>query len=166
LTFTYSESLLVNVKIVDLPAARIAYLRHIGPYGETVGRFWDTFHRTRVAHGLSGNMYGIGLDDPAITPPEKCRYDAAVELVASAEVKPPFSAAQMPGGRYAVLEYSGDAQAIGAAWAAFFGRWLPESGMECDARPAFEWYRAQDGIDEATGRFTCALCIPVAPLSA
>jgi AraC family transcriptional regulator len=164
--FTYPESLLMNVKLVDLPAVRIAYLRHIGPYGESVGRFWGTFHQTRVAHGLSGNMYGIGWDNPAIAPPEKCRYDAGVEIAANAEVKAPFSTAHLPGGRYALHEYDGDAQNIGAAWAALFGQWLPSSGMQCDARPMFEWYRANDGVNKSTGKFTCAICIPVAPLSA
>jgi AraC family transcriptional regulator len=161
-----SESLLMNVKLVELPAVRIAYLRHIGPYGESVGRFWGTFHQTRIAHGLSGNMYGIGLDDPAIAPPDKCRYDAAVEIDATTQVKPPFSTTQLPGGRYAIMEYDGDARNIGAAWATLFGQWLPSSGMQCDERPTFEWYRANDCVDEATGRFTCALGIPVAPLSA
>jgi AraC family transcriptional regulator len=110
-------------------------------------------------------MYGIGLDDPSIAPPDKCRYDACVEVAADAPVNAPFSVAQLPGGRYAMLEYSGDAARIGEAWANMFGQWLPTSGMQCADRPCFEWYREQDGMNEATGIFTCVLCIPVVPLT-
>lgn len=67
-SFSSLERVLM-INLLDLPARRIAYLHHIGPYGESVGRFWGTFHQARVAHGLGGNMFGIVLDDPAITPP-------------------------------------------------------------------------------------------------
>ena len=164
-SFSLMENLLVNVKIIDLASYRIAYLRHVGPYGESVGRFWGTFHKTRVAHGLTGNMFGIGHDDPAIAPPDKCRYDACVEIAENAEVKTPFSVARLPGGRCAVYEFRGDAKNIGAVWAAMLGQWLPGSGMQCAPRPMFEWYRDTDGMDEITGAFSCALCIPVEPLS-
>jgi AraC family transcriptional regulator len=160
----FLESLLMNVTLIDLPPTRIAYLRHIGPYGESVGRFWGTFHQARVGQGFSGNMYGIGLDDPAIAPPDKCRYDACVEVAPETKVNAPFSVTTLPGGRYAALEYQGDSRQIGSAWAMMFGQWLPTSGMQCDARPAFEWYRAHDGFDEKNGSFSCALCIPVAAL--
>ncbi len=159
------EQILMNVKLIDLPAARVAYLRHIGPYGASLGLFWREFHGKRVAHNLHGNMFGVGLDDPDITPPEKCRYDACVEVAANAEVKAPFSTTTLPGGRYAALEYKGDSARVGEAWAALLAQWLPASGMQCDARPIFEWYRTTDGGDEATGEFSCLLCIPVAPLA-
>jgi AraC family transcriptional regulator len=157
------EFLDMNVQIKSLPPSRIAYLRHIGPYGESVGNFWGTFHQARIAHGLEGNMFGVGLDDPAITPAAKCRYDACVEISADAKITAPFSVAQLPGGRYATLEYRGDAARIGEAWSAMFGQWLPESGMQADERPTFEWYRAGDGMDPKTGEFSCVLCIPVEP---
>lgn len=164
--FTSQDTPLMNVKLIDLPATRVAYLRHIGPYGPSLGRFWREFHPQRVAHGIAGNMFGVGLDDPDITPPEKCRYDACVEVAADTEVKAPFSVTTLPGGRYAALEYVGDSARIGEAWAALMSRWLPTSGMQCDARPCFEWYRPSDDGNEKTGEFSCVLCIPVQPLAA
>lgn len=101
---TTQEQILMNVKLIDLPASRVAYLRHIGPYGTSLGLFWREFHGKRVAHGLHGNMFGVELDDSDITPPEKCRYDVCVEVAANAEVKAPFSTTTLPGGRYARIQ--------------------------------------------------------------
>src|SRR3984893_13583193 len=72
----------MKVSIVDRQPTRVAYLRHVGPYGKPVSDFWIT----QVApwmetNGLYGRpRYGISLDDPGITAPEKLRYDAAVEV--------------------------------------------------------------------------------------
>ncbi len=72
----------MDVNIVTLPPARIAYMRHIGPYGAGINRFWaETFLPWRIAQGLDQSpCYGIGHDDPHITAPEQCRYDACVEV--------------------------------------------------------------------------------------
>jgi AraC family transcriptional regulator len=156
--------IIMNVTLTELPACKVAYMRSIGPYGPAIGRFWEQFNQTREAHGLQGVRYGIGHDDPSVTPPDKCRYDACIEVADSAAVKPPFSTAQLPGGRYALMEFEGSSATIGNAWLQFFKEWLPGSGMQMDARPMFEMYRDSDHYDLATRQFSCALCIPVAPL--
>jgi AraC family transcriptional regulator len=71
---------IMQVEIKQFPPQRVAYLRYIGPYGPGIGAFWQQ----RVgpwleAEGLLGRpSYGIAHDDPSITAPERCRYDAAV----------------------------------------------------------------------------------------
>jgi len=42
--------------------------------------------------------------------------------------------------------------------------WLPDSGLQLDARPMFEHYQVEASYDPATGVFECNLCIPVSPL--
>jgi AraC family transcriptional regulator len=154
----------MNVSIKELPASKVAYLRHIGPYGPPIGKFWEEFERASAAQGLSGTCYGIGHDDPSITPADKCRYDACVEVGADTQVQAPFSTMQLPGGRYAMMEFEGSSATIGAAWMDLYGVWLPSSGMQTDDRLPFEIMRKTDRHDPVTGRFTCALCIPVEPL--
>ena len=72
----------MRIDIADRPPVRVAYLRYTGPLGDPLARFW----RNKVApwlaeHGLLDcPRYGVTLDDPSRTPPEKCRYDACVEL--------------------------------------------------------------------------------------
>lgn len=158
----------MNVKLIDRPTAHIAYFRHLGPYGEAVSRFWQEIYAPWArAHRLGPDhaRYGISYDDPSITAPERCRYDAC------AEVDPSFIAsggalqATLPGGRYAVLPFKGSAREISDAWAALLRDWLPASGYQLDARPCFEYYPKGAARDPVADTFECELCIPVTPLS-
>lgn len=109
-------------------------------------------------------MYGIGHDNPAVTEPDQCRYDACVELPEG--VNPPAGAeiTQLPGGRYAVYRFKGTAMNISQAWDQLMAGWLPESGMQLDDRPCFERYPAKMAFDNASGAFECDICIPVVEL--
>jgi AraC family transcriptional regulator len=155
-----------QVKIVERQPATIAYFRHVGPYGQPISDFWQkTVYPWMVTNNLLGlPRVGVSHDDPKITDPEKCRYDAGVE------VPPDFSGSgkhlmtTIPGGKFAVAEYKGTAQGIGDAWSALLRDWLPESGMQLDSRPFFEYYPKDSTYDPRTGVFTCQLYIPVAAL--
>ena len=72
----------MNVKLIDRKPTTIAYLRHVGPYGPELSRFWqETVYPWLASNRLLDRpRYGISLDDAGITAPEKCRYDAAVEV--------------------------------------------------------------------------------------
>lgn len=157
----------MNVAIINREPATIAYLRHIGPYGESIAKFWqEVYVPWAVTSGLGPDhaRYGISYDDPDITPPEQCRYDAC------AEVAPDFVAtgdalkATVPGGKYAVLRFKGTVEEVGEAWTAILRDWLPTSGLQLDDRPCFEYYPKGADCDSETGAFQCEICIPVAPL--
>lgn len=156
----------MDITIIDMPAARVACHRHIGPYGPAIGTFWrGTVAPWMASHGLEGaQCYGVGHDDPCITPPEKCRYDACVEVAHGFQSGGQASIATLPGGRYAVARFEGPTSAIGEAWMTLLREWLPSSGMQCDERPCFERFPAASGLDPATGLFTCELCVPVRAL--
>jgi len=154
----------MQVEIVELPPVKIAYMRQIGPYGPAIGEFWDkAFTPWLVANGLLGEpCYGIGHDDPSITPPDKCRYDACVEV--PADFVPSGRAVNLgslPGGRYAVARFYGNPQSIGDVWIELYRDWLPRSGFQCDVRPCFEYYPRNWKPDPATGQFGCDLCMPL-----
>jgi len=156
----------MNVDIVDLPPVKVAYLRLIGPYGPPIGRFWrEEVAPWIVANGLRGMArYGIGHDNPGVTPPHKCRYDACVAVPEGFDARGKFNMATLPGGRYAVLKFEGDPMTIGAAWDAIFRDWLPHSGLQVDARPCFEYYASAFEDDLKTEAFRCDICVPVMPL--
>jgi AraC family transcriptional regulator len=162
-----NQEIIMKVTLVDRQPATIAYLRHLGPYGEPVARFWqETYVPWAVMNKLGADhaRYGISHDDPSITAPEQCRYDAC------AEVAPDFMATggalktAIPGGKYAVLKFKGTVEQVGEAWAALLRDWLPSSGLQLDARPCFEYYPKGAGDDCETGEFGCEICIPVVPL--
>ena len=156
----------VNVRLIERPPVRMAYLRYQGPYGPALGRFWaETFNPWLMTQNLGPvSRFGLAHDDPSLVPPEQCRYDAGVAVPEGWAPNGGALVAELPGGRYAALDFEGTAADIGAAWAAMMGRWLPSSGLQLDARPCFEHYGPVSKFDYLTGVFDCELCIPVAPL--
>lgn len=156
----------MQVILATLPPTRVAYMRHIGPYGPSVPAFWQQqFLPWMRANQLEGRAcYGIGHDDPGITAPANCRYDACVEIPDDFHPRGQAGVALLPGGRYALAAYRGDGPGIGRAWTEFLRDWLPGSGLQIDSRPLFEHYPVDAEYDPGTGIFTCQLCIPVKPL--
>jgi AraC family transcriptional regulator len=152
----------VNIDIVERAPARVACLRYTGPVGEPLGRFW----RGTVSPWLAERdlmdcpRYGVAIDDPVNTPPERCRYDACVELPAGLALDD-VPESTIAGGRYAVTRFDGTAAQIGAVWTAFFTSAVVR-GIERDpARPLVEHYPRGAAYDHRTGAFACLLCIPV-----
>lgn len=164
--FPSSEDSAMHVRLIDRPPVRIAYLRHLGPYGPGIERFWQQqVGPWMQRHGLLGApRYGISHDDPDVTAPERCRYDAAVEVLAGFVPDGGALVTVLPGGRYAALHFHGTSAEIGAAWAALLRDWLPESGLQLDGRPCFEHDPRNAGFDAGSGAFDCEICLPVSAL--
>jgi AraC family transcriptional regulator len=158
--------LVSNVAVVVLPSVRVAYFRKFGPYGPEVGRFWhDTFLPWRAACGLGdAPCFGLGHDDPEITAPNNCRYDACVQIPPEFSPPHPASVAMLPDGKYAVATFHGRAREVATAWRDLLRSWLPGSGMQVDSRPFFERYDTPPDKAQLGGTFQCKLCLPVTPL--
>jgi AraC family transcriptional regulator len=152
----------VKLEIRQREPARVATRRYTGPLGESVARFW----RTDIAPWLAANelldcpRYGVALDDPATTPPEKCRYDCCVALPPGISL-PGAPETTIAGGAYAVTCFKGTGAAIGAAWSEFVGVCMAR-GCAFDAeRAAFEHYPRGTSLGLKTGVIGCELCFPV-----
>ncbi len=156
----------MKVTIIERPPVEVAYLRHTGPYGAGIGRFWmETVAPWMSTNNLMGReRFGIALDDPTVTAPAKCRYDACVQSDAKEMLSGDPGRKMIPGGKYAALAFEGTSDGIGAAWEALLRDWLPKSGLQLDSRPFFEHYPVDGRYDPKTGSFTCNICVPVAPL--
>jgi AraC family transcriptional regulator len=156
----------MKVTLIDRAPTLVAYVRHIGPYGEPLSRFWrKTVYPWLEENALLGQpRYGISHDDPSITEPGLCRYDACAEVPPQFTPSKNVLTATIPGGRYAVLHFKGDAGQVGEAWNRLLRDWVPSSGFQLDARPCFEYYAKNACYDARTGVFDCDICIPVAPL--
>lgn len=156
----------LHVRQIELAPAPVAYLRRVGAYGAPLQRFWaEEVQRWLAVHGWTDRVtYGLAHDDPSITRPEACRYDAAAELQAGEPTGRDVLRTELPGGRYAVLHFDRPIGEIGAAWQRLLRDWLPASGLQIDARPCFERYAPGPAFDAVTGHLRCDLCLPVAPL--
>ena len=161
-----SQQASMNVKLVDRKPTTVAYLRHIGPYGQPISEFWrETVAPWMATNDLLGRArYGISHDDDEITAPEKLRYDAAVEVPSDFAGTGSYMKTVIPGGKYAAGHFQGTVNDIGPAWDSLLREWLPSSGMQLDARPFFEYYPTDATYDPNTGVFECDICIPVVAL--
>jgi AraC family transcriptional regulator len=158
----------MKVEIKKLPGFHVAYMRHFGPYGSGVSKHWGVFRKWAVPRGFLGKeavnpvALGISHDDPSITPPAKCRYDACAVVPADYKAEPGVNLADIPGGKYAVYRFKGTDKNIGRTWIEMYSSWLPESGFQCDDRPCFELYTAEHKC-HPDGSWECDICIPVKP---
>jgi AraC family transcriptional regulator len=158
----------MDVEIKTLPDIRVAYLRYVGPYGGSgIAAAWQRFAAWCAEEGLMQprrRMYGVCLDDPTITPPEKCRYDTAVEVTPDFAPHGEIGTETVAGGRYACARFVGVAAEVRDAWTKLVAEWLPKSRYQPDDRPAIEIYEPDFVVDEKTGAFPCLLCMPIRPL--
>ncbi len=156
----------MNVTLVNRQPVTVAYLRYFGPYGEPISTFWqDTYYPWAAENNLLEQArYGISHDDPSITAPERCRYDACVEVPAGFVVSGGGLKTTIPGGQYAVLHFKGSVTEIEDAWSALLRDWLPSSGLQLDARPCFEYYPKDALCDPRAGLLEFDICVPVAPI--
>ncbi len=128
-----------KVKIRDLPARTVAYIRVLDPYrGDAVASATHRLIAWAERNSLAdGQWLGYQWDNPEITSLEDCQYHVAVEaerFVPRGEIGqfrfPPMTVAQ--------VEVRGgiDLELRAIQW--LYGTWLPRSGYVPGDQPGFE----------------------------
>ncbi len=154
----------MKVKIEHLNPIRVAFMRHVGPY-DKVGPTWDKLMTYLGKEGwLGGSLRCIGLchDDPEVTPAEKIRYDACVEVSEAFEPAGEIGLQVIAGGDYAVTTHFGSYNKLGDTYAKFLGQWVPRSGRELRSAPCFEVYLNDPGSTRPADLLT-DIYAPLAP---
>lgn len=108
----------MDIEIRERAACRVAYVRHEGAYGE-VGTAWAALMKwcwTKMMFGKP-STFGLCFDDPEVTPAERVRYEACMEIDQKAKVKGEVRAKEFAGGRYAVAVHEGPFETIGETYA-------------------------------------------------
>jgi AraC family transcriptional regulator len=132
----------MDVIIEQLPPARVAYIRHIGPY-HSCGATWDRLCAWMGKEGYLGpgcRFIGISYDDPDGTPADKIRYDACVTVDQSFRPVDDIGVQTLAGGEYARVTHHGAYDDLKKVYAALLGQWLPRSGRTMRDLPCFEVY--------------------------
>ena len=128
-----------SVRIRDLPARTVAYIRVLDPYrGDAVAKAMQRLITWAERNSLAdGQWLGYQWDNPEIASLEDCQYHVAVEaerFVPRGEIGrfsfPPMIVAQ--------VEIRGgiDLELRALQW--LYGTWLPRSGYVPDDQPGFE----------------------------
>jgi AraC family transcriptional regulator len=127
-----------RVKIRELPARTVAYIRVLNPYrGDAVIKATERLLAWAEQNSLAdGQWLGYQWDNPEITSLQDCQYYVAVEaarFVAKGEIGrfrfPPMTVAQVD------VRGGVDLELRALQW--LYGTWLPKSGYEPDDHPGF-----------------------------
>lgn len=157
------------VRLRELPARRVAYVRVLQPYGgdrvRTAATRMVAWARQR---GLaSGQWLGYQWEDPEIVPLELCRYDLGLEVPATAALDVDVSAAEFPAMKVAEIDIAGTVELELRALDWLYTTWLPNSGYVPDHRPVFEAYNGEPfahGNEHFELRIQLAVVDAAAPL--
>jgi len=129
-------------KIVELTPKKVIYLHEKGDYNTKSEIAWiklaDLVEELEIP--ITDNCYGIVHDDPEITDPAKCRYDACIEILDHIKVKGELRIKEIFDGKFAMFEYKGPYEELGEFYNVIYGVWFPKSGYELRDIPTIEKY--------------------------
>jgi AraC family transcriptional regulator len=125
----------------EIAAQWEAFARHIGSIPGQVGK---------LAYGVIYNLDPRGEYD----------YLCGVEIGEGRELLPEMTTLAIPPQRYAVVTHTDNVSTISKTWGAMHSRWLPGSGLQAAAGPAFERYT--ESFDGATGEGGVEIWLPIA----
>ncbi|GAA5185488.1 helix-turn-helix domain-containing protein [Niveibacterium umoris] len=140
----------------------IAYVRVTGAYDAVIEPAWRRFMVWVEAAGLGGQpLIGIGVDDPGISPSNRCRYDLCVVLPPGwREGSARVARRRLLGGLYACSPFDGPRSALGAHWGRLLVHWLPASGLRLGDGHFLEVI-SPDARPDDPARLACELRMPV-----
>ena len=168
LEMSAADPLTASVTVQDLPARNVAYLRHVGPYGQptVVPRLFDQLHTWLGARDLLGPdtvSLIVAHDDPNITADDKLRMSVCATVPPGTAGEGEVGTMVVPGGKCGVARFEIPPARIAEAWGAVMGAWLPDSGYQPDDRPCYEVV-VQSPREHAKGYIVLDICVPVRPL--
>jgi len=153
----------MQVEYKDMPALRVAAVRHRGPYhqiAEAFGRLGEVA-ATAGLQDAPGTMLAVYHDDPAVTPVAELHSEAALVLGEGTTLPPGLVELTLPAGRYAVATHVGSYQFLGEAWARLRQQVTAAGQRPLPGAPSYEIYRnTPETVAEA--KLLTELYLPVA----
>lgn len=102
-------------------------------------------------------IYDIAHDNPQMTPPEECRYDACIVLkTKQLSEKNDVLLGEITGGKYAVFTTEHTAEAVRQLWTEIFPALFERRCSLDPARPILERFAAK-----MISQHLCEICVPV-----
>lgn len=138
------EEISMNVKVMEVKDQVACTLASPAGYeSESLFKTWDKLIAWAHNYGIADEKqrrFALCHDNPAITPIEKCRYEAAIVVGPDARIVEPFTKVVIPSGKYAVAHYKGAPEETSNFHMSLYSNWLPNSGFEPGDWPLMERY--------------------------
>jgi AraC family transcriptional regulator len=134
------------VRLIRRPERQLLAARHVGAY-EGVGAAWETLMSAAGRLGWLASVpetMGLVYDDPDITDPAQCRYEAAIVVPVGQRAEVPEWAPSslvvrtLPAGTWACLMHVGSYATMQSTYDALLGQVLPRRGVELADEPTVE----------------------------
>lgn len=159
----------LRVRIERRPEYRVAYIRHIGPYGDVNDSISKTFialqtwARRKGLLGPETSYAGLNSDNCGTTPAHLCMYDACILLPYEMPEDDVVSVRTIPPGTYAVMPVRCKPAQLHGMWTWLTSIWLPQSGKKMSFRPNYEFFQSF-GDRSANSQAGAELCLSIEDL--
>lgn len=152
------------INLMEMPAYRVAYKRVVGPYGldNSEAAFKKLFKWAYMRFDNDAAMaLGIIWDNPGVTAPEQCRYDACITVPDRVSPKGSIGIQEIRGGQYVVghCEVANYTE-LEQAYDDIFTRWFPTSDYAPANSVAYEVY-LNNSANHPRENLLIDICIPV-----
>ena len=149
----------MKFKIENLPASKIAYIRKVGPYGadnfKTMMKLKQWAKENKLMTGST--IFARIHDNPMVTPPENCRYDACIVIEEDFKIeRSSLKADFLYGGKHAVIEIEHTEAAVQEAWNDVLNAIMCKSIDYNQSKPILERYK-----DDLVKKNKCEICVPI-----
>jgi AraC family transcriptional regulator len=137
---------MISKGLVYLRPLNTVALRVTGPYSQAAATAWDLMSECLRQRGTSGDVgpgYGLLLDDPRVTIPAQCRYEAciALESLGPVHCRPNLLVKRIPGGAYVRERFVGGDVDIAQTISQLRSELMSKTGLILDSgRPFMEIY--------------------------
>ncbi len=163
-----NQPLKAEVTVQDLPVRNVAYLRHVGPYGQVavIPGLVQKLRRWAGARGLRGPQTVeliVAHDSPNVTDDAKLRLSVCTTVPPGTATDGEVGTMEVPGGKFGVARFEIPPARIAEAWAAMMGGWLPDSGYRPDERLSYEVFH-NTSAEHPQGTIVLDICVPIRPL--
>jgi AraC family transcriptional regulator len=156
-----------TVKIRSVPAWNLIYVSNLKGYHlDLIHQSWEQLYRWAAVRDLiteETRALGVSLDDPLITPPEKCRYYTCISLPNEIAPQPPIGFMKLAGSKCAVAQVTCTPEQIRGVFMHLYRHWLVDSGCQPADLPPYEVYHTS-AEDHSEGKYVLDIHIPIVPL--
>lgn len=133
----------LEIQTLALGALDLAYVRHIGHYQEANLAWLKLVELTDLKYVIAPKAIRIGFayDHPAITPVDKCCYDACIAWQPEFTESGELGRTSISAGKYVMFVHKGSLETIDESYRLFTRHWLQIQERKTRQQHNFMWYK-------------------------
>ena len=122
-----------DLRLERRSSRRVIYTRHFQGYDQGIATAWERLRHWASPRGLLDDQtlrIGMGLDNPWITPLNRCRFLCCYSVKEFPEVGEGIGTRTIPHGLFATVDYQGPQDGLTRVYRELYATLLPQAGLE------------------------------------